>query len=106
MMQYANPIIHVQQVNTPFDSIEHGCFSALSHQLQSSIPTNYNAETTDTIMLNCSGLGSINSHGICLLIKLLIYTKRQQKSLKVFGLSEYNRYIFQITRLSKFIDIV
>ncbi|HYX48481.1 MAG TPA: STAS domain-containing protein [Ktedonobacteraceae bacterium] len=105
-MQYANPIIHVQPVNTHLDSIEHECFSALSHQLLSSIPTHYNAKTTDTIVLNCSGLESINSHGINLLIMLLIFSQSQQKRLKVFGLSEHNRYIFEITGLSKFIDIV
>jgi len=106
MMQYANPIISVQRVNIPLDNIEHECFSALPYQLLAGIPTQYNTETTDTVTLNCSGLGSINSHGICLLIKLLIYTKCQKKRLQVFGLSVHNRYIFEITRLNKFIDII
>ena len=104
MMQYANAI--VQQVNTTSNSIEHGSFSALSKQSLLDIRTQYNTETTGTITLNCSGLESINSHGINLLIMLLIYSRRQQKRLLFFGLSEHNRYILQITRLSEFIEIV
>jgi anti-anti-sigma regulatory factor len=106
MMHYANAIMHVQQVNTTSNSIEHGSFSALSKQLLLDIQTHYNAETTGTITLDCSELESINSHGISLLILLLIYSQRQQKRLQVFGLSEHNQYIFEITRLSKFIDII
>ncbi len=106
MMQYADAIMHVQQVNASSNSIEDGCFSALSHKLLSGIPMQYKAETTSTITLNCSGLESINSHGICLLVKLLIHAKCQKKRLQVFGLSEHNRYIFEITHLNKFIDIV
>ncbi len=105
-MQNAIPIIPVQRVTIPLDSIEHGWFSALSHQLSAGIPTQYSTETTNTVRLNCSGLESINSHGICLLIKLFIYAKCQKKRLQIFGLSEHNRYIFEITHLNKFIDIV
>jgi anti-anti-sigma factor len=106
MMQYTNTIMHRQPVSTPSDSIEHASFSTLSHQSLLDTQSPSKAETTGTITLNCSGLESINSHGIYLLILLLIYTKRQQKRLQVFGLSEYNQYIFEITGLSKFIDIV
>jgi anti-anti-sigma factor len=106
MMQYVNTILNVQQVRTSSDSIKYGCFSALSHQVLSGIQAQDNAEVTDTIMLNCSGLRSINSHGIRILIKLLIYAQSQQKRLQVFGLSKHNQYIFEITHLSEFIDIV
>jgi len=105
-MQYANTIMRGQQASTPSDSIEHGCFSALSKQSFLDIKTQYTTKTTGTITLNCSGLEPINSHGIYLLIMLLIYTQRQQKRLQVFGLSEHNQYIFEITGLSKFIEIV
>lgn len=105
-MQYANTTMHRQQVSTLSDSIEHDRFSALSHQSSLDIPSPYKAEATGTITLNCSGLEPINSHGIYLLIMLLIYTKRQHKRLQVFGLSEHNQYIFEITGLNKFIDIV
>lgn len=105
-MQYANTTLQLQQVNTPLDSIELGSFSTLSKQSLSDIKTPHTTETANTISLNCYGLEPINSHGICLLIKLLIYTKGQKKRLQVFGLSEHNQYIFAITRLNKFIDIV
>jgi anti-anti-sigma factor len=106
MIQFANTITHMKQVSTLSESIEYGCFSALSKQSLLDIQTRYTTETTGTITLNCSGLESINSHGIYLLIMLLIYSHRQQKRLQVFGLSEHNQYIFEITCLNKFIDIV
>lgn len=105
-MQYADAILHMEQLNTSSNSIREGCFSALSHTLLSDISMPYNAETTSAITLNCSGLEPISSHGICLFIKLLIYAICQKKSLQVFGLSGHNRYIFEITRLNKFIDII
>ena len=40
------------------------------------------------------------------MISLLIYFQRQQKRVQVSGLSEYNKYIFEITRLCEFIEIV
>ena len=98
-------MIQVQQVKTTSNSIEHGSFSAFSKQSLLDIRKQYNNETDGTITLNCSELESLNSHSICLLIKLLIYTQRQQKRLLFFGLSEHNRYILQITRLIQFIDI-
>lgn len=99
-------MMQVQQVKTSSNSIDHGSFSAVSKQSLLDIRTQNNGETTGTITLNCSGLESLNSHGICLFIKLLIYSNCQQKRLQVFGLSEHNQYIFEITRLNKFIDIV
>ena len=106
MMQYSNTILPMEQVITSSNSIQNGCFSALSHKFLSGISMPYNAETTSTITLNCNGLEPISSHGVCLLIKLLIYAKYQKKRLQVFGLSVHNRYIFEITRLNKFIDII
>lgn len=98
-------MMQVQQVNTVSNSSEYESFSALSRQLLSYIPTHFTAETTGTITLNCSGLESINSHGINLLIMLLIFSQRQQKRLQVFGLSKHNQYIFEITRLNEFVEI-
>jgi anti-anti-sigma factor len=106
MMHFANATTHLQEVHTTSNSIEHGNLSTLSHHLLLDIRTRYNAETTGTITLNCSRLESISSHGISLLIMLLIYSRRQQKRLQVFGLSEHNQYIFEITHLNEFIDIV
>jgi anti-anti-sigma factor len=102
MMQQTDVIFHLQQQNAATSMSDlHESLSALPEQLL----TQANSATTSTIILNCSELESINSHGISLLILLLIYSRRQQKRLQVFGLSEHNRYIFEITSLSKFIDI-
>jgi len=104
-MQYVNTISLVEHVNIPSKSIENRTISSVTKQLLLDIQTQYITETTETITLNCSGLESITSHGICLLIKLLIYSRSQHKRLQVFGLSEHNQYIFEITHLNKFIDI-
>jgi anti-anti-sigma factor len=93
--------LHQQQATTKLSDL-HEKSSTLPEQLLIQV----NSATHNTIMLDCSGLESINSHGIRLLILLLIYSQRQQKRLQVFGLSEHNRNIFEITSLSKFIDIV
>ena len=101
-MQQTDVIFHLQQQISATSSIDlHGSLSALPEQLL----TQVNPATTSTIVLNCSELEPINSHGIRLLILLLIYTRRQQKRLLFFGLSEYNRFIFEIARLNQFIDI-
>ena len=88
MMHVTNASMHSQQVPTALYSIEHGYFSAFSHQLLLDIRTQYHTDATGTIALNCSGLESITSHGINLLIMLLIFAQRLQKRLQVFGLSK------------------
>ena len=106
MVQPANTFMHVQQVGTLLECIEHEYFSTLSEQPLLDIQARWNAKTTGTITLDCGGLESMSSHTICLFIKLLVYAKCQKKRLQVLGLSEHNRYIFEITRLNKFLDIV
>jgi len=101
-MQQTDVIFHLQQQNAATNSSDlYENLSTMPEQLL----TQANKATTSTIILNCSELEPINSHGIRLLILLLIYTRRQQKRLLFFGLSEHNRYIFEITRLNQFIDI-
>jgi anti-anti-sigma factor len=102
MMQQTSTIFHLQQQNAATNSSDlYENLSAMPEQLL----TQANPATTSTIVLNCSELEPINSHGIRLLILLLIYSRRQQKRLFFFGLSEHNRYIFEITRLNQFVDI-
>ncbi len=102
-MQLTDTIFHLQQqyattkLSDPYER---------SSTLPEQLLIQANSATHSTIILDCSELESINSHGIRLLILLLIYSRRQQKRLQVSGLSEHNRYIFEITSLSKFIDIV
>ena len=101
-MQQTDVIFQLQQQYATMSINEmHENLSTMPEQLL----TQAKPATTSTIVLNCSELEPINSHGIRLLILLLIYTRRQQKRLLFFGLSEHNRYILQITRLIQFIDI-
>jgi anti-anti-sigma factor len=103
MMQLTDDIFQLQQQYATMSiSDMHESISTSPEQLL----TRANSATTSTIILNCSELEPINSHGIRLLILLLIYSRRQQKHLLVFGLSEHNRCIFEITHLSEFIEIV
>ncbi len=102
-MQQTDDIFQLQQQNaTTSISDLHESLSAMPGQLL----TQGDSATTSTIILNCSELESINSHGIRLLILLLNYSRCQQKHLQICGLSEHNQYIFEITRLSEFIEIV
>jgi anti-anti-sigma factor len=106
MMQQADPIMHLRQGNATTSIIDlHGSLSALPEEFLIDIHTQANPVTNGTIIMNCSELESMNSRGISQLIQLLICTRRQQQRLLVFGLSEHNRYIFEITRLNQFIDI-
>src|SRR4249919_1677090 len=101
----ADAIMHLRQGNTTMNIIDlHGGPLALAEQLLIGSHTQASPATTSTIILNCSELESMNSRGISQLIRLIIYTRQQQRLL-VFGLSEHNRYILEITRLSLFIDI-
>lgn len=57
------------------------------------------------IALNFSGVDYINSTGIALIVGLLAQARKSHRRLVVYGLSEHYVQIFQITRLSDFMDI-
>ena len=63
---------------------------------------NYNPEV---IVLNFSGVDYINSTGIALIVGLLAQARKVHRRLVVYGLSQHYVQIFQITRLSDFMDI-
>jgi anti-anti-sigma factor len=60
----------------------------------------------DTIMLNFSQVGYINSTGIALIVGLLAKARQTKRQLVTYGLSEHYLEIFHITRLSDFMTIV
>jgi len=62
----------------------------------------YNPEV---IILNFTGVDYINSTGIALIVGLLAEARKSHRRLVVYGLSEHYIQIFQITRLSDFMDI-
>ncbi|RPJ50694.1 MAG: anti-sigma factor antagonist [Chloroflexi bacterium] len=59
----------------------------------------------NTIVLNFSSVGYINSTGIALIVGLLAQTRKAHRSMVVCGLSDHYMEIFQITRLADFMSI-
>ena len=57
------------------------------------------------VLLNFNGLEYMNSGGIGMLVTLLVRAGRQRQQLAACGLSEHYREIFDITRLSDFIEL-
>lgn len=57
------------------------------------------------IVLNFSAVDYINSTGIALIVGLLAKARQAHRRMAVYGLSEHYQEIFQITRLSDFMDI-
>ena len=66
------------------------------------------AESSDPplIALNFTGVSYINSTGIALIVGLLARARKAKRRLAVYGLSEHYTEVFQITRLSDFMQIV
>ncbi len=96
----------MHQENATTNSIDlHGSLAALSGEAFIGVHTQTSPAPTSTIIVHGSALEPMNSHVISQLIRLLISTRRQQQRLLVWGLSEHQRYIFEITRLCQFIDI-
>jgi anti-sigma B factor antagonist len=64
-----------------------------------------NAPGTRAIILNCSGLGYMNSSGIGLLVTLMIRVSRHEQRILAYGLNEHYQHIFDMTRLNEVIGI-
>ena len=62
-------------------------------------------QNPEVIVLNFSDVDYINSTGIALIVGLLAQTRKTHRRLVVYGLSDHYVQIFQITRLSDFMDI-
>ena len=59
----------------------------------------------EVIVLNFTAVDYINSTGIALIVGLLAQARKAHRRLVVYGLSEHYVQIFEITRLSDFMDI-
>jgi anti-sigma B factor antagonist len=62
----------------------------------------YNPEV---VLLNFSGVNYINSAGIALMIGLLIRVRQAHRSLVAFGLNAHYEKIFELSRLTEFIQM-
>lgn len=63
------------------------------------------AAGVERITLNFGGLTYMNSSGIALIVELLGKARAASLGVHAFGLSEHYRQIFEITRLSDFVEI-
>ena len=58
-----------------------------------------------TILLNFADVDYINSTGIALIVSLLAQARKSHRRLLAYGLSDHYVEIFQITRLSDFMNV-
>jgi anti-sigma B factor antagonist len=58
-----------------------------------------------TVVLDFSSVGYINSTGIALIVSVLAKARAQRRKVVATGLSDHYREIFDITRLSDFIEV-
>jgi anti-sigma B factor antagonist len=64
------------------------------------------AGSANTIELDFADVDYINSTGIALIVGLLAKARSKKRPLRAAGLTAHYRHIFEITRLSDFIEIV
>ena len=62
------------------------------------------AERPGAVVLNFAELGYMNSTGIALVVGVLADARRTGTDVRVFGLSDHYRHIFEITRLADFVS--
>ena len=62
-------------------------------------------ESPDTVVLDFAAVQYINSTGIALIVSVLARARSQRRSVVASGLSDHYREIFDITRLSDFIEL-
>ncbi len=58
-----------------------------------------------TVVLDFARVGYINSTGIALIVSVLARARAERRTVVASGLSEHYREIFDITRLSDFIEV-
>jgi anti-sigma B factor antagonist len=82
-----------------------GEINAFSEAALNQAYTEAERSSPETIVLNFTNVGYINSTGIALIVGLLARARKAKRSLAVFGLSDHYLEIFQITRLADFMTI-
>jgi anti-anti-sigma factor len=63
------------------------------------------ASGAGAVLLNFGDVGYINSTGIALIVGLLASARKEQRAITACGLADHYREIFEITRLSDFMQI-
>jgi anti-anti-sigma factor len=75
---------------------------------QESLNTAYeeaSRRSSGRVVLNFGGVRYVNSTGIALLVGVLARAMREGRRLAAYGLSDHYREIFEVTRLSDFIEL-
>ena len=67
--------------------------------------TEAEAQDSQAILLNFEGVDYINSTGIALIVGLLARARASKRRLLAYGLSDHYLEIFEITRLSDFVNV-
>lgn len=101
-----NLSILMRRISTEASILDiHGDLNATSenHLMDAYALTSSNS--THFIILNMSELEYMNSSGIGLLARLLVRVRRQNQELLAYGLSDYYRQIFELTRLNESIHV-
>jgi len=83
----------------------HGEINAQADQALNQAYAEADILNLDVIVLNFVDVDYINSTGIALIVGLLAQTRKTHRRMVVYGLSDHYVQIFQITRLSDFMDI-
>jgi len=82
-----------------------GDINAFGEEVLNNAYAEANQTKPKTILLNFSEVNYINSTGIALIVGLLAQARKSGQRLSTTGLSDHYREIFQITRLSDFMNI-
>ena len=83
----------------------HGEINVAADQQLQAAYTEAESQSPSTIVLNFSEVSYINSTGIALIVGLMARARKAHRRLAVYGLSDYYVEIFQLTRLSDFMQI-
>lgn len=83
----------------------HGEINAQADEALNQAYAEVDRQNPEVIVLNFSDVDYINSTGIALIVGLLAQTRKTHRRLVIYGLSDHYVQIFQITRLSDFMDI-
>jgi anti-anti-sigma factor len=95
----------VRQVNATAVIDLHGEINAFGEEALNSAYAEASRANPSAILLNFSGVDYINSTGIALIVGLLAQARKSGQRLVTTGLSSHYVEIFQITRLSDFMNI-
>lgn len=96
---------HVRTENNHAVIDLHGEINAQADEALNHAYAEIDSYNPEVVVLNFSDVDYINSTGIALIVGLLAQTRKTHRRLVVYGLSDHYVQIFQITRLSDFMDI-